>query len=146
MYPGSGSVSNANAWLDVQSVIRELTQDFATAFNTGNYDQAAAMFALDGCLMSPQRETAQGNKAIESMLRGYGEAGYHKLRMETIRVEHSGDMAVEIGRYTIALLGQVSASLASLWGLAGDRELLEQRPAARRMNLFASPDPPFDLS
>ena len=104
MYPGSGSVSNANAWLDVQSVIRELTQDFATAFNTGNYDQAAAMFALDGCLMSPQRETAQGNKAIESMLRGYGEAGYHKLRMETIRVEHSGDMAVEIGRYTIALL------------------------------------------
>ena len=104
MYPGSGSVSNANAWLDVQSVIRELTQDSVTAFNTGNYDQAAAMFAPDGCLMSPQRETAQGNKAIESMLRGYGEAGYHKLRMETIRVEHSGDMAVEIGRYTIALL------------------------------------------
>jgi uncharacterized protein (TIGR02246 family) len=101
--PLSGSAPSVNSWLDVQSAIRGLTQDFATAFNTGNYDQAAALFTLDGFLMPPQREAAQGPKPIELMLRKIAEAGYENLRLETLRVEESGDMAVEIGRYTAAI-------------------------------------------
>lgn len=101
--PLSGSAPSVNSWLDVQSAVRGLTQDFATAFNTGNYDQAAALFTSDGFLMPPHREAVQGQKAIEMMLRRLGEAGYQNLRLETIRVEESGDMAVEIGRYTVAL-------------------------------------------
>jgi uncharacterized protein (TIGR02246 family) len=101
--PVSGSAPSVNSWLDVQSAIRGLTQDFATAFNTGNYDQAAAMFTSDGYLMPPQCEAAQGPKPIELMLRRIAEAGYENLRMETLRVEESGDMAVEIGRYTAAI-------------------------------------------
>ena len=99
----SGSTSRVNSWLDVQSAVRGLTQDFATAFNTGNYDQAAALFTSDGFLMPPQREAVQGQKPIELMLRKLGEAGYENLRLETTRVEESGDMAVEIGRYTVAV-------------------------------------------
>ncbi len=101
--PVSGSAPSVNSWLDVQSAIRGLTQDFATAFNTGNYDQVAAMFTSDGYLMPPQCEAAQGPKPIELMLRRIAEAGYENLRMETLRVEESGDMAVEIGRYTAAI-------------------------------------------
>jgi uncharacterized protein (TIGR02246 family) len=101
--PLSSSVPSVNSWLDVQSAIRGLTQDFATAFNTGNYDQAAALFTSDGFLMPPQREAVQGQKPIELMLRRLGETGYQNLRLETIRVEESGDIAVEIGRYTAAL-------------------------------------------
>jgi uncharacterized protein (TIGR02246 family) len=101
--PLSGSAPSVNSWLDVQSAIRELTQDFATAFNTGNYDQAAALFASDGFLMPPQREAVQGPKPIELMLRRIGETGYQNLRLETLRIEESGDVAVEIGRYTAAL-------------------------------------------
>ena len=51
--PLSGSAASVNSWLDVQSTIRGLTKDFATAFNTGNYDQAAALFTSDGFLMPP---------------------------------------------------------------------------------------------
>src|ERR1700693_2785681 len=101
--PAFGSAPNTSSWLDVQSAIRGLTQDFVTAFNTGNYDQAAAMFTSDGFLMPPGREAAQGQRAIESMLRLLGEAGYQSLRLETIRVEESGDLAVEIGRYVAAV-------------------------------------------
>jgi uncharacterized protein (TIGR02246 family) len=101
--PLSSSAPSVNSWLDVQSAIRGLTQDFATAFNTGNYDQAAALFTSDGFLMPPQREAVQGQKPIELMLRRLGETGYQNLRLETIRVEESADMAVEIGRYTAAL-------------------------------------------
>ena len=99
----SGSTANVNSWLDVQSAVRELTQDYVTAFNTGNYDHASALFAADGFLMPPQRDAVQGPKAIELMLRELGEAGYQNLRLETTRVEQSGDMAVEIGRYTVGI-------------------------------------------
>jgi ketosteroid isomerase-like protein len=93
--PAVGSVPGGS-WMDVQSTIRGLTQDFATAFNTANYDQAAALFASDAYFLPPHREAVQGQKPIELMLREYGEAGYQNLRLETIRVDHSGDMAVKL--------------------------------------------------
>jgi ketosteroid isomerase-like protein len=86
---------------DVESQLRDLTQDFQTSFNTGNYDQAAGLFASDGVLMAPQYEAAYGQKAVERLLRQLGEAGYGDLRMETTRVEHSGDMAMEVGRFSV---------------------------------------------
>src|SRR5215472_17526178 len=88
---------------DVQSLLRELTQDFATSFNTGNYDQAASMFSQDGTLMAPHYEGVSGQKPVEQLLRRLGEAGYCNLRMETTRVEHSGDMAMELGLFSVAL-------------------------------------------
>jgi len=95
-------LSSVNPLLDAESTIRGLTQDFCTAFNTGNYDQAAALFASDGTLMLSHRESSQGTKRIEHMLRQYGDWGYQNLRFETTRVENSGDMAVEIGGYSVS--------------------------------------------
>ena len=88
---------------DVESQIRDLTQDFATSFNTANYDQAASLFAVDGVLMAPHYEGAYGQKSVERLLRQLGEAGYSNMRMETTRVEHSGDMAMEIGRFSVVI-------------------------------------------
>jgi uncharacterized protein (TIGR02246 family) len=89
--------------MDVQSLIRNLSQDFVTSFNTGNFDQAATLFAQDGAFMAPHHDPAYGPKAVERLLRQFGEAGYEDLRLETVRVDASGDMAVEIGRYTVAI-------------------------------------------
>ena len=86
---------------DVESQLRDQTQDFATSFNTGNYDLAARLFAPDGVLMAPQHESAYGQKLVERLLRQLGEAGYSDLRMETTRVDHSGDMAMELGRFSL---------------------------------------------
>jgi len=91
---------------DVETQVRELTQDFGTSFNTGNYDQAARLFAQDGVLMAPQHEGAYGQQAVERLLRKLGEAGYCNLRMETTRVDHSGDMAMELGRFTAIVMKQ----------------------------------------
>src|SRR5579864_682321 len=99
--PYTGSLADSRPFRDVESQLRELTQDFSTSFNTGNYDQAAALFAADGVLMAPQREPAYGPKPVERLLRQLGEAGYSDLRLETTRVDHSGDMAMELGRFTV---------------------------------------------
>ncbi len=101
--PYSSSLADSRPFLDVQSLLRNLAQDFVTSYNTGNYDQAAALFAADGAFMAPHHEPVYGPKAVERMLRQLGEAGYEELRLETVRVECSGDMAMEIGRYAVAI-------------------------------------------
>jgi len=100
--PYSSSQADSRLFRDVESQLRDLTQDFATSFNTGNYDQAAAQFASDGVLMAQSEEAAYGQKAVEKLLRRLGDTGYSDLRLETTRVEHSGDMAMELGRFTVA--------------------------------------------
>lgn len=99
--PYSGSLADSRPLQDVESQLRGLTQDFATSFNTGNYDQAAALFAVDGVLMAPYLEAAYGQKTVERVLRQLGESGHGDLRLETTRVDCSGDMAMELGRFSV---------------------------------------------
>jgi ketosteroid isomerase-like protein len=40
---------------------------------------------------------------IEGLLRQLGESGYSDLRMETTRVDYSGDMAMELGRFSVVV-------------------------------------------
>ena len=88
---------------DAEVTIRNLTQDFCMAFNTGNYDQAAMMFTPDGVLMAGHQEGVLGNKPIERRLAEMAENGYQDLRLETTRVESAGDMVMELGRYQLAI-------------------------------------------
>jgi len=103
MYRPPSSSVPASKILDVESTIRGLTQDFCTAFNTGNYDEAARLYSPDGVFMVSHREPFQGPKGIERALREFGELGYQNLRFETARVDYSTDMAIEIGRYSISM-------------------------------------------
>ena len=100
--PYTSPLADSRPLLDTQSLIQNLVQDFVTNFNTGNYDQVAALFAHDGAFMVPHHDAAYGPKAVERLLRQIAEAGFEDLRLETIRVECSGDLAFETGRYTVA--------------------------------------------
>lgn len=101
--PYSGSPMGARPLRDVESQIRDLSQDFVTSFNTGNYDQAALMYSNDGVFMAPLYEAAYGQRPVERLLRQLGDAGYSDLRLETTRVEHSGDMVMELGRFSLVV-------------------------------------------
>jgi uncharacterized protein (TIGR02246 family) len=101
-YSYGGGVNSAQP-TDVATKIRELTQDFCTAFNTGNHDHAAALFQTEGLFMAPGTDPVQGRKAIEAKLREFADLGYQNLRLETTRVDCSGDVAIEVGRYTVSI-------------------------------------------
>ncbi len=101
--PSVLGVSGSGSFQSVESILRGLTQDYCTAFNTGNYDHAAALLTSEAIFMPPHRESSRGSKQIEHLLRRLGESGYQDLRMETVRVDHSGDMAIEIGRYSVSI-------------------------------------------
>jgi uncharacterized protein (TIGR02246 family) len=113
MYRPYGSSAPASEFVfDVEALIRGLTQDYCTAFNTGNYDQVALLYAPDASLMPPNGETAVGTRAIERVLKQFGESGHQDLRFETLRVDSSGDLAIEIGKYTIAIRQENGTTVA----------------------------------
>jgi uncharacterized protein (TIGR02246 family) len=96
--PLSNSVPSVGQ--SAEATIRDLIQDFCMNFNTGNYDQCASLFLPDGFLLSPNQEMVQGTQPIQRTLEAFVDRGYSDLRMETVRVDASGDMASEMGRYT----------------------------------------------
>lgn len=104
--PYTSPIGGPGSSQDVETTIRGLTQDFSMNFNTGNYDQAGTLFASDGTFMAPHHESSAGPKAIERKLREFGEAGYQDLRLETTRVDYSGDMAMEVGRYSVSVVAE----------------------------------------
>jgi ketosteroid isomerase-like protein len=79
-------------------------------FNTGNYDQVGGLFSSDAVFMAPHHEPSVGPKAIERKLREFGETGYQDLRLETTRVDYSGDMAMEVGRYSVSIFAEKSGA------------------------------------
>jgi len=110
--PYTSPIGGSGSSMDVESTIRGLTQDFSMNFNTGNYDQVGALFASDGLFMAPHHESAIGPKAIERKLREFGEAGFQDLRLDSTRVDYSGDMAMEVGRYTVSIVQESGATLS----------------------------------
>jgi ketosteroid isomerase-like protein len=50
--------------------------------------------------MIPHCEAMQGQRSIERGLHQLADAGYEDLRLETMRVDASGDRATEVGRYS----------------------------------------------
>lgn len=109
--PYSSPITGLSSSPDVESTIRGLSQDFSMNFNTGNYDQVANLFSSDAVFMAPHHESSVGPKAIERKLREFGEAGYQDLHLETTRVDSSGDMAMEMGRYSVSIVHENGASL-----------------------------------
>jgi ketosteroid isomerase-like protein len=98
MYRSGNSVPSVGQ--SVESTVRDQIQDFCMNFNTGNYDQCVSLFLPDGFLLAPNQDMVQGSRLIQKVLEGYTDRGYGDLRMETVRVDASSDMAAEIGRYT----------------------------------------------
>ena len=109
--PYTSPIGGSSSSLDVESTIRGLTQDFNMNFNTGNYDQVGGLFSSDAIFMAPHHEPSVGPKAIERKLREFGETGYQDLRLETTRVDYSGDMAMEGGRYSVAIFSEKGGSV-----------------------------------
>src|ERR1700751_5066604 len=110
--PYSSPIGGSSSSMDVLSTIRGLTQDFCMNFNAGNYDQVAGLFASDGLFMVPHHESIVGTKPIERKLREFGESGYQDIRLGPVRVGSSGDMAMEIGRYSVSILGETGSNKA----------------------------------
>lgn len=86
----------------VRAAIEENNAQFEEAFNQGDAAAVAALYTEDAIAMPPGQEMASGRAAIEqgmnADLENFALSG---LSLTTTDVEVSGDLAVEVGTYSI---------------------------------------------
>ena len=76
--------------------------NFIAVFRAADAGAVADCYTDDAQLLPANSEPVSGRGAIESFWRGAMGMGIASVNLETLEVEGQGDLAVEVGRYTLA--------------------------------------------
>jgi len=100
---------------DADAYIRSAEPRFISAFNAGNADAVAGFYSDDAVLLLPNAPVARGNAAIRTSFNGM--SGMHPtLDFGPDRILQSGDMAYEVGHYTMTMGGnRDQGSYVTVW-------------------------------
>ena len=74
---------------------------FAADFNSGNADGVAARYTEDGAVLPPDAPRTDGRSAIAAFWKGAIDAGLNNITLTTVEVEASGDVAYEVGGFSL---------------------------------------------
>ncbi len=81
--------------------MKELTQQWMNAFNSGDDAAVAAMYMKEGFRMPPNAETVHGRDGITAELAADRKMGVAKVKLEFTNSCGSGDHASMVGTYAI---------------------------------------------
>ena len=87
----------------VQQAIKDTNARFVEAFNRGDMASVAAVYTEDAKLLPPNGQMISGRQGIQEFWNGARQMGVRDPILETVAVEHSGDLAYEIGAYTLKI-------------------------------------------
>jgi uncharacterized protein (TIGR02246 family) len=76
--------------------------NFIAVFRAADAGAVADCYTNDAQLLPANSEPVSGRTAIEGFWRGVMGMGIASVKLETVEVEGQGDLAVEVGRYTLA--------------------------------------------
>jgi len=85
----------------VRDAIGAVNARFMSAFADGDAAAVADCYTPDAQLLPANSDVVTGTNPIASFWRGVMRTGISEARLETTEVEAQGDLAVEVGRYTL---------------------------------------------
>jgi len=95
--------------IDVTSEIGEANKGFMEAFNSGDANAVAMNYTTNARLYPSNSDVIEGNEAIEEFWNGALNMGIKKALLETVTAESYGNIAIEEGRYTLYVEGDLIA-------------------------------------
>lgn len=84
---------------------------FATAFNNGDGAGVAVLYTDDAALLPPGEARVDGRAAIQAYWQGAIDAGLTDIALQAVEVEEDGDMAYEVGGFSLAAPGENGAKV-----------------------------------
>ena len=99
------AASIAEAQQSVRTTIEANNTQFIEAFNKGAAAAVANMYAVDARVLPPNAEMIEGRANIQKFWQGAISAGLKMVSLEAVHVETQGNIAVEVGRYTMTVPG-----------------------------------------
>jgi uncharacterized protein (TIGR02246 family) len=86
-----------------KAAIQEMNRTFMEAFARHDAPAIASLYGAGAQLMPPGSDFVTGTDAIRDFWQGVMKMGISQAKLETIELEHAGDTALEVGRYTLSL-------------------------------------------
>lgn len=88
-----------------EAAVRRLTQEWVLACNTRQLDELIELYSADALVLRSNLPPIRGAMAVREFFFASLEAGLGEVALDPIRVEVSGDLAHEVGRYTALVPG-----------------------------------------
>jgi uncharacterized protein (TIGR02246 family) len=88
---------------DVRSQIASANQNFMDAFSRSDAAGVAALYTDDTKLLPPELPMMSGKQAVQTFWQGAMDMGIKAAKLETLELESQGNMASEIGRFTLTI-------------------------------------------
>ncbi|HKV27347.1 MAG TPA: DUF4440 domain-containing protein [Candidatus Acidoferrales bacterium] len=91
----------ARSGKEIDDEIKRLRASWAHAFNARDLEASLFFYADDAVVLPPNGVAVRGASAIRGLLESMFDAGHSEGRFRQTQIEYSGNMAVEVGAYTI---------------------------------------------
>ena len=88
-----------------EAAVRRLTQEWVLACNTRQLDELIELYAPDALVLRSNLPPIRGAMAVREFFFSSLEAGLGEVALDPLRVEVSGDLAHEVGRYSALVPG-----------------------------------------
>lgn len=88
-----------------EAAVRRLTQEWVLACNTRQLDELIELYAADALVLRSNLPPIRGAMAVREFFFAALEAGLGEVALDPVRVEVSGDLAHEVGRYSALVPG-----------------------------------------
>jgi len=99
-YSSLGTVPSEN---EIGEQITRLRQLWVDAFNARDLETSLLFYADDAVVLPSNGIAVRGAEAIRDLLKSIFDAGHSQGKFEQSHIECSGNMAVEVGDYTVLI-------------------------------------------
>src|SRR5205823_7630597 len=86
---------------DIANIIHKTGEDWARYWNTRQPDKLAQLYADDAVYLPPHHPAVHGRAAIREYLNAPLHHGYTDLKFEVTYIKQAGDLAYDVGTYTM---------------------------------------------
>jgi uncharacterized protein (TIGR02246 family) len=86
---------------DVRAAIEQVNSQFVEAFKAGDAATIASLYTDDAKMLPPDATEIAGHNAIQNLWQSWMDDGLKDLTLEAMEVESSGDLAYEIGQFSL---------------------------------------------
>ena len=84
-----------------RQVLDDFRVRFTKAFAAGDAAAVAAFYTKDGKILPPNMPMITGPQEIQGFFKGARDMGMRGITLDALEVEISGDLAYEVGKYSI---------------------------------------------
>ncbi|OZG74335.1 DUF4440 domain-containing protein [Hahella sp. CCB-MM4] len=94
-----------NGSTEIYNAILAMEKEFMATFSQGDSAGISAFYTENAQLMAPHNDFLTGRQAIQAAFQSFMDMGIIAMNLDTLEVEGSGDLAYEVGKYSLEIEG-----------------------------------------